>query len=147
MPFRIDRAVVDRQFGGADALTAAVAVYRQARQDHAATEGVPAPTAHPIVEDLVAFWGGEFDVVEPEPEAAPAVPARRMVAKSLIVQRLHETGYLAAAKLALDADLYARELWYAPDRPSLYFDDADAVALLEGIEADVAAIMAPPAGV
>jgi hypothetical protein len=70
-------------------------------------------------------------------------PARRLVTKSLIISRLHEAGLLAAAKAALEADLYARERWYAPDRPAVYADDAETLALLSHIGADAAVILAP----
>jgi hypothetical protein len=92
----------------------------------------------------IAVWNRP----EPEPthdeimQWAPAVE-RRMVRKSVIVERLHAAGKLAAAKAALDADLYARERWYAPDRPSIYADDAEALALLTSIGADPAVILAP----
>ena len=59
--------------------------------------------------------------------AAADPPARRLVPKSLIVARLNAAGLLAAAKGALDADLYARERWYAPDRPAVYADDPEAL--------------------
>lgn len=77
----------------------------------------------------------------PDPHV-PSPALRRLVPKSLVVERLHAAGKLAAAKAALDADLYARERWYAPDRPAVYTDDAEAVALLLAIGADPAAILA-----
>lgn len=73
----------------------------------------------------------------------PMKPARRLVPKSVIVARLQAAGKLAAARAALDADLYARERWYAPDRPSIYADDPEALALLASIGADPAVILAP----
>jgi hypothetical protein len=75
----------------------------------------------------------------------PAQPSRRQILKSLIVGRLHAAGLLAAASQALSADLYARERWYAADRPAVPADDADVIALLEAIGADPAVILAPPA--
>jgi hypothetical protein len=77
----------------------------------------------------------------PDPYVPPPAP-RRLVPKSIIVARLNAAGKLAAAKAALDADLYARERWYAADRPAIYVDDREAVALLTAIGADVAEIMA-----
>lgn len=79
-----------------------------------------------------------------EPDAArEAEPERRLVRKSLIVQRLHEAKLLTAAQAALNADPYARERWYAADRPAIYADDPEAVALLIAIGADPQAILAP----
>jgi hypothetical protein len=87
----------------------------------------------------IADWEAEGNAI-----AAYEAPAtRRRVAKSLIIQRLHEAGLLADAKAALDADLYVRERWYAPDRPAVYSDDAEALALLSAIGADAEAVMAP----
>ena len=68
---------------------------------------------------------------------------RRLVRKSLIVERLQAAGKLAAAKTALDGNLYARERWYAPDQPAVYADDPEALALLKAIGADPEAILAP----
>lgn len=73
----------------------------------------------------------------------PEKPARYLVRKSTIVVRLQVAGKLTAASAALDADLYARERWYAPDKPAVYADDPEALALLSAIGADPAVIMAP----
>src|SRR5438105_1562477 len=74
----------------------------------------------------------------PDSYVPPPAP-RRLVPKSMIVERLNTAGLLAAAKSALDANLYARERWYAPDKPSVFADDLEAVALLQAIGADPAA--------
>lgn len=66
----------------------------------------------------------------------------RLVPKSLIVSRLHAAGLLAAASEALNADLYRRERWYASDKPAIYADDPEALALLQAIGADPAVILA-----
>lgn len=72
----------------------------------------------------------------------PQTPGRRLVRKSLIVQRLNDAGKLAAARAALDADLYARERWYAPDQPGVYADDAEVLAMLGAIGADPDTVLA-----
>jgi hypothetical protein len=77
---------------------------------------------------------------EAPPPAGP--PPRRRVPKSLVVKRLNDAGKLAAASAALNADLYARERWYATDQPSIYADAQDALALLKSIGADPAVILA-----
>lgn len=69
---------------------------------------------------------------------------RRLVSKSLIISRLNDVGLLAAASPAINANLYVRERWYAPDRPAIYADDAEALALLAAIGADPETILAPP---
>jgi hypothetical protein len=73
---------------------------------------------------------------------AANVPPYHRVAKSTIVRRLQEAGKLAEASAALNADLYARERWYAPDRPAVNADDPEALALLQAIGADPAVILA-----
>lgn len=78
------------------------------------------------------------------PPKAPEPPSRpRRVRKSIIIKRLHEAGKLAAAKAALDADLYARERWYAPDQPSVHADNAEVLSLLRAIGVDAETILAP----
>jgi hypothetical protein len=69
---------------------------------------------------------------------------RLLVRKSVIVDRLQAVGKLADARAALDAaDLYTRERW--DTRDAIYADDAAAIALLNAIGADPAAILAPDA--
>ena len=144
MAVQVERELIDKAWQGSAALDDAIAAFSAALAAHALTEGVPAPTADPLVE-LIVRSGGLYEIVEPAaqsmPEEVPS-PARRAVPKSRIVERLHAAGLLAAARAALDADIYARERWYAPDRPALYFDDAEALALLGAIGADADAIMA-----
>jgi hypothetical protein len=58
-----------------------------------------------------------------------------------IVDRLEAAGKLEAARAALDAaPLYTRERWN--NRPLVNADDPDANALLQGIGADPAVILA-----
>lgn len=70
-------------FGGEEALAAAVADFQQALADHAASVGIPAPVAHPIVEEIVRLHGGEFEVLpppvtgEPEPTSLQSRAALR----------------------------------------------------------------------
>lgn len=72
----------------------------------------------------------------------PPPPERRLVMKSLIISRLIDAKKISAAKAALDSDASAYARWWAPDRPSIYFDDPDAIALLKAIGADPDAILA-----
>lgn len=69
---------ISREFieggGGQAAFDDAIAVFDKALKDHSKTEGVPAPTTHPIIERLVRHHGGAYEIVEPpEPELAPEV--------------------------------------------------------------------------
>ena len=50
----------------------AIAEFQQARADHASTVGVPAPTAHPLIERIVREHGGRYVVRD----ATPDNPAR-----------------------------------------------------------------------
>lgn len=73
---------------------------------------------------------------------APPTPPRRLVKKSVIIQRLIAADLIGAARTALDADTSAYARWWAPDKPEIYFDDPDALALLQAIGADPAVILA-----
>lgn len=68
---KIDRADLDRlgfDFG------AALAAFREAKQQHPFTIDVPAPTAHHLVEK--AFEAGGFEVLELLPPAPKPEPSR-----------------------------------------------------------------------
>ena len=59
-----------------------------------------------------------------------------------IIDRLNDVGLLDAAFAALEAqDRYSQERWNS--REAIYSDDPTAVALLQSIGADPAAILAP----
>jgi hypothetical protein len=84
-------------------------------------------------------WNGQHFI--DNSERIPAVP--RLVAKSLIVQRLIDAEMIAAANTALEADPAKKARWYAADHPAIRADDPDAIAFLQAIGADPAAILAP----
>lgn len=77
------------------------------------------------------------DVLAYETTALP-----RFVLKSTIIQRLHDAGKLQAASGILNSDLYARERWYAADKPSIAADNLEVIGLLKAIGADPAVILA-----
>lgn len=92
--------------------------------------------ANATLQELEEFGIIYEEFPDPEPE-----PIRRLVQKSVIVDRLQEAGLLAAARTALDqADLYTQERWNARD--SIYADDPTAFALLVAIGADPNKILA-----
>ena len=110
-----------------------------------------------VVEDhgdgpRIAFWNVQKLGAQPGDEqlaawrAAYVVPVeRRMVAKSAIVERLHNYPggeKLTAAQAALNANAYNRERWYAPDKPGVYADDPEVLALLTAIGVDPEIILA-----
>ncbi|MFI5409152.1 hypothetical protein [Kaistia sp. UC242_56] len=77
-------------------------------------------------------------ILEDEPPAP-----RRQVLKAVVEQRLIEAGLMDAAFAALSSSgvLFAR--WYSRISDSVFFDDPDALALLDVIGADPEVIMAP----
>lgn len=78
--------------------------------------------------DLVAFLEGPV--------------ARRLVRRSVIIDRLAAAGKLAAAASALAAaDVYTRERWNA--RTAIYADDPTAVAFLTSLGVDPAEVLKP----
>jgi hypothetical protein len=71
----------------------------------------------------------------------PTKPARRLVAKSLVISRLTD----AQLDLAINAMTNRqKERWRAPDHPEVYSDDAETVAMIKAIGADPVAVLAPP---
>jgi len=68
---------------------------------------------------------------------------RRQVPKAIVEQRLIEAGLMDAAFAALSSSgvLFAR--WYSRISDAVFFDDPDALALLNAIGADADEIMAP----
>lgn len=83
--------------------------------------------------------GGE--VVETYP-VEDAVPLRTLIRKSIVQQRLIDTGKMNAAYAALTSNATYFARWFAPDRPQVYCDDPDALQLLAAIGADPLVIMA-----
>lgn len=95
-------------------------------------------------EQLIA--GGVTVEADPAPEAQiESIPPRIRVTKTTIISRLNDLGLLQAASQVLNADLYTRERWYAPDAPFVYADAPEALALLAAIGADPAVILAAEA--
>lgn len=86
---------------------------------------------------------GELGIVvlpEPEPE-----PVRRLIAKSVVQERMHAAGKLSAALAALQSQPIFFARWFAPDWPNVYFDDEGLLTVLAAIgctEAEIAAITA-----
>lgn len=68
--------------------------------------------------------------------------ARATVRKSTVQNRLIESGKMdkAYALLTSNAEFFAR--WFAPDRPEVYCDDPDAVAVVSALELNPEKILA-----
>lgn len=82
---------------------------------------------------------GEW-IAPPEPE-----PVRRLIAKSVVQERMHAAGKLSAALAALQIQPIFFARWFAPDWPNVYFDDEGLLTVLAAIgctEAEIAAITA-----
>lgn len=85
---------------------------------------------------------GEVTEIDEDAKQFPLSLGRRRVPKSTIVKRLNEAGKLAAARAALDANLYLNELWSALGQAGPYADDPDTIGLLAAIGADPDVILA-----
>lgn len=73
--------------------------------------------------------------------ALPA--ARQLVLKSVVQARIIDAGKMGQAYAALTANPIYFARWFAPDHPSVYCDDPDAVGLVEALDLDPAVILAP----
>lgn len=75
-----------------------------------------------------------------DPSSIP--PARATVRKSTVQNRLIEAGKMGDAYqlLTSKAEFFAR--WFAPDRPEVYCDDPDAVAVVKALALDPETILA-----
>ena len=56
---------------GRELVNAHIAAFGEAVADHSLTEGVPAPTDHPLIERIVKEHGGQYAVADPPPAASP----------------------------------------------------------------------------
>lgn len=96
----------------------------------------------PSNSDFQAFLAWQAEGNEPEPYVP--LPVRRLVRKSVVQGRLIAAGKMNAAYAALTANPVHFARWFAPDRPEVYADDQDALALLAAIGADAGVVMAAP---
>ena len=84
--YRISREELNT-VGGEEALNKGIANYTAALADHAKTEGVPAPIAHPWVEAIVKRGGGVYEIIEP-----PA-PVAAVDDDEVTFEEMQERGY------------------------------------------------------
>ncbi len=88
---------------------------------------------------IAGAWHQIYDVEsEPSPE-----PARLMVAKSVVQQRIIDAGQIGVAFAILQSDPAKFARWFAPDHPAVYCDDPDAIALVAALGLEPEVIMAP----
>ena len=77
---------------------------------------------------------------------AALTPARRLIPKSVVQERLNTLGKLGAAFTALNSNPIYFGRWFAPDWPEVYFDDEGLLEVLGAIgctEAEIAQVTAP----
>jgi len=106
-------------------------------------DAVPGPVGKVIVDTQVWLIDGVPTYVNTYEDAPPPVdPPRAMVAKSTVMQRLIDLDKMdqAYAMLTAQPKFFAR--WFAPDHPSVYCDDPDAMAFVTALELDPAAVLA-----
>ena len=72
-------------------------------------------------------------------------PPRRLIAKSVVQERVNDLGKLGAAFAALNADPVSFGRWFAPDWPQVFADDEGLLTLLAAIgctEEEIATVTA-----
>lgn len=150
------------QFGGEAGLAGAVAAFEQALSEHALTVGVPAPVAHPLVEQIVRGHGGAFSVQPPPPDDEPGYPTE-LPAYAAMRRWQKEVGgivvngvpvatddrskmMLMGARLAAQADANFTTRWKTP-AGFVTLDAATFIALSDAVLAHVDACFATEAAV
>jgi H2-forming N5,N10-methylenetetrahydromethanopterin dehydrogenase-like enzyme len=136
---KIPREIIDH-LGGEMAFGDAVVAYRQAKAEHANTEGVAAPVAHPLVEEVVNRYGAAFEIEEPpqpEPKGKPFLAedqgllARLDGDMQIVKERIE-----ALAKQIFDLGDVLREKGIEIDAVKLAIDNTDK-ALRENLQTQV----------
>jgi hypothetical protein len=83
-------------------LDEAIAAYQAAKEAHKLTIGVPAPTAHPLVEAIVNNCGGQYEVYEPPkpPAKTPPEPPPELTKEELFEAEAKRLGFRSATEYA-----------------------------------------------
>lgn len=72
---KIELAALE-MFGGEQVLRDRIEAFITARRDHKFTENIPAPTEHPVIEEIVQRFGGHFEIADdpiPPPPPEPVI--------------------------------------------------------------------------
>jgi hypothetical protein len=101
----------------------------------------PLPNGKVATGQTVAMVGGAPKFVNTLADAPPS--PRQMVQKSVVQSRIIDAGKMGDAYAALTGNPIYFARWFAPDHPSVYCDDPDAVILVQALGLDPAAILAP----
>lgn len=127
-------------------LAVAVTAFRQALADHAKTVGVPAPVApDPLIDLIVRQHDGAFEIEPPAPPPSDPPPTRPEVRKSTVQARIIAAGRMGPALDGLLANPEAFAKWFAPDWPTVFCDDAEAIAFVQALGLDPTVILTPDA--
>ena len=98
MTFPLPKSIADTlQFRLSDE----IAAYQAALTAHARTVDKPAPSTHPLVEEIVKFYGGDYEIIDDTP---PETSAQKRARLTLAVQDE------AAARMAAIASPARRQL-------------------------------------
>lgn len=97
--------------------------------------------------EVFAGWAAQLEDVDGVPTrvATFAVPARRLIAKSVVQERVDAEGKMGDALTALLSQPLQFARWFAPDWPNVYADDEGLLMLLAAIgctEGQIATITA-----
>lgn len=60
--------------GGSETINAMISEFRSALEKHSKSEGVAAPTANPLIEDIVFNFDGEFEVINIPDDIVKEIP-------------------------------------------------------------------------
>jgi len=99
-------------------------------------------------DDVEEFGRELYQEIKDRIDIAPYVPVdelpvRRMIAKSIVQARVINAGKMPDAFAMLNANPIYFARWFAPDQPAVYFDDPDAVGLVQALGLDPAVVLAP----
>lgn len=104
-------------------------------------EADPVPDGKVATASNVEMVAGRPKFVNVLADAPP--PPRQTVLKSVVQSRIIEAGKMGNAYAALTGNPIYFARWFAPDHPSVYCDDPDAVTLVTALGLDPSVILAP----
>lgn len=123
MTLQIDYRLMNA-IGGAPTLDKAIAAFAQALIDHAKTIDVPAPTAYPLVEEIVRKHEGAYEIINvPPPDEEPAplmelpLSLQQVAAARLLVDGWDVTGIERSSGLSLAFVADTDTVWVFFDEP------------------------------
>jgi hypothetical protein len=77
------------------------------------------------------------------PGYVPPTPPRPSVLKSVVMDRVSAAGKMSSAYTMMTQNPDNFGKWFAPDKPFVYCDDPDAVAVVKALGLDPTVILAP----